>query len=421
MGKLVAFTAGLLACVLTLAVVGLLLFQPARTPRWTDNGFHVYQAPALPESLTTAQARAAVSEISRMTLPERIRSLLIVTKPSTDANLLSDFTDSVGAGGFILMKQNVPSTAGELKQLAAAVAGSSAFPRLIAIDEEGDDVTRLPYDGYAGAKTLRNAPVGETATAFSQRGSLLNGVGASLNFGIVADMTSDPRSFIYSRSFGGDGASVGERVAAAVKAEQSAGVMSTLKHFPGHGAAPGDSHTSIPSTSMDYAQWLAADAQPFRAGIKAGAQAVMFGHLSYTAVDSQPASLSATWHQILRTQLGFTGLAITDDMLMLQRSKLPEFADPDENAIRAISAGNDLLVYVFSETPESNGVNIDQLVTSVAQAVYSGRISEQRINDAALRVMTARRTLSVEAKNDTQACNITCTVGYSLLFPHSAH
>lgn len=421
MGKLAAYTAGLLAFLLAMAVGGLLVFQQPRVTRSSDTGFRLYQPHPLTAALTTASAHSAVAEIARMSVAERIRSLLVVAKPGTDSSSLSGFTDSVGAGGFILMKQNVPSTAVELQQLTTVLAGAPAFPRLIAIDEEGGDVTRLPYDGFAGAKTLRNAPVSEATAAFSQRGSLLNTVGVTVNFGIVADVTPDPRSFIYSRSLGGDGTSAAERVSAAVQAEQSAGVMSTLKHFPGHGAAPGDSHTSIPATNMDYAGWLSVDGLPFIAGIKAGARAVMFGHLRYDAVDGQPASLSPSWHRILRDQLGFTGLAVTDDMLMLQRTKLPEFVDPNENAIRAIAAGNDVLVYVFSETPESNGVNVDQLVSSVVQAVQSGRISEQRINEAALRVMAARRTLSVDAKKDTQVCNIECTVGYSLLFPHSAH
>lgn len=421
MGRIAGWIAGILALGLTLAAIGLFFFRPASSNKSVASDFRFYAQPSLDPSLATPSAHFAVTAVAQLSLEQRIRSLLIVTKPGTDANVLSDFLSRTGAGGFILMKPNVPPTPAELTALDATLRGSPAFPRLVAIDEEGGQVKRLPYDTYPGADTLRSAPVPETQSAFTQRGSLLAQVGANLNFGIVADIASDSQSFIYGRSFGADPSSSAERVAAAVAGEKKSGVLSTLKHFPGHGAAPGDSHTSIPATSMDYATWKSTEAVPFMAGIRAGAPAVMFGHLAYSAVDPQPASLSSTWHQVLRTQLGFTGLAITDDMLMLQRTRLPEFSDPNENAVRAIAAGNDLLVYVFGDDPESSGVNINRVVTSVVDAVSSGRISEKQINEAALRVMTARRGLSSEARNDTQACNINCTIGYSLLFPHSAH
>lgn len=421
MGRIAGWIAGLLAVGLALAAAGLFVFRPASPAKLVSSDFRIYSVPALPAALSTPQAHAAVAALSAMSLEQRIRSLLVVTKPGTDPSTLSSFLSTTGAGGFILMKPNVPATPAELTALDATLRGSEAFPRLVAIDEEGGVVTRLPYDTYAGANTLRALPVSETQVAFTQRGELLARVGANLNFGIVADISSDQQSFIYSRAFGSDPSSVAERVAAAVSGEKKSGVLSTLKHFPGHGAAPGDSHTSVPSTGLDFATWQATEAVPFAQGIAAGASAVMFGHLAYTGVDGQPASLSTAWHQILRDKLGFTGLAVTDDMLMLQRTKLPEFADANENAVRAIAAGNDVLVYVLGDDPAGSGVNIDNLVSSISAAVASGRVSEQRINEAALRVLSARRGLSSQAVSDTQACNIACTIGYSLLFPHSTH
>lgn len=421
MGRIAGWIAGLLAVGLALASVGLFLFRPASIVSASASTFRIYTPTQLPAGLSTPQAHTAVAFVASQTLEQRIRSLLIVTKPGTDPVLLGSFLESTGAGGFILMKPNVASIPAELASLSASLRGGDAFPRLVAIDEEGGGVTRLPYDTFPGADTLRAAPASEAQVAFRERGTLLSQVGANLNFGIVADVSADPQSFIYRRSFGADPIATAERVSHAVTGERKTGVLSTLKHFPGHGAAPGDSHTSIPSTDMDFATWKTRDAVPFAQGIAAGAPAVMFGHLAFTAVDSQPASLSSTWHRILRDQLGFTGLAVTDDMLMLQRTTLPEFADANENAIRALAAGNDLLVYVFGDDPASTGVNIDQLVSSVVAAVTTGRIPEQRINEAALRVLAARRALSPQASTDTQACNINCSIGYSLLFPHSAH
>ena len=149
---------------------------------------------------------------------------------------------------------------------------------------------------------------------------------------------------------GTDPASASDRVAAAVTGERDV-VQSTLKHFPGHGAAPGDSHTSIPTAPLTIDEWRAGPALPFAAGIGAGAELVMTGHLAYPAVDPAPASLSPEWHRILRDELGFDGVIVTDDMLMLQRNEQPEFADPGENAVRAVEAGSDLLLYVLPADP----------------------------------------------------------------------
>src|SRR5699024_3760776 len=137
-----------------------------------------------------------------------------------------------------------------------------------------------------------------------------------------------------------------ERVAAAVAGEQGQ-AASTLKHFPGHGAAPGDSHAGIPSTGMTKADWAARDGSPFAAGIDAGAPLVMFGHLHCGDVDQAPASLYAEWHRILREALGFTGPAITDDLGMLQASGEAAYRDPVANAVAALRAGNDMVLAVM--------------------------------------------------------------------------
>src|SRR4030095_14407122 len=143
---------------------------------------------------------------------------------------------------------------------------------------------------------------------------------------------------------------------AAVAGERGA-VLSTLKHFPGHGAAPGDSHDSVPTAPLTVEQWRAGPAIPFEAGIDAGAELVMTGHLAYPAIDAAPASLSPEWHRILREALGFDGVVATDDMLMLQATARPEYADPGETAARAIAAGSDLLLYVLPADPSDFGIS----------------------------------------------------------------
>ncbi|MEY4102259.1 MAG: putative lipoprotein YbbD precursor [Actinomycetota bacterium] len=419
MGRLLAFMATLIILSLALAV-GLIAVAPRPLPSQGqrsvgDGSFALTVHASLPSELVSNSAHSAVSTVAGMSLEQRIRSLLMVSLAGQNPNTLDAFVSTVGAGGFILMGTNIPASPGELAAETAALKGASNLPRLVAIDEEGGEVKRLPYDLFAGANTLRGAAPESTFQAFSDRSTLLRQVGANVNFGVVADVSSDPKAFIYGRSFGSEGSSAGARVSQAVTAEVRGGIASTLKHFPGHGSAAGDSHTSIPTSGLDLAAWRSSDGEPFAAGIKAGASAVMFGHLSFPAVDAAPASLSATWHKVLRDQMNFHGLAITDDMTMLQRSKDPSLLNPVENAIRAFQAGNDLLVYTWGDAPASAGIDVDQLVAGVVSAVQSGRIALKQINESALRVMALRAQLGNSSASASQVCNVACLFGYSKL------
>ncbi|MBF4634820.1 glycoside hydrolase family 3 protein [Agreia pratensis] len=330
--------------------------------------------------------------LDTMTLEQKVASMFIVRAPGLDGAAWQA-TVSRGLGGLILMGENIPATPEELAALTGGVSSGDGLSPLIAIDEEGGDVTRLPYDGFAGADSLAAEPESATLDAFTGRSTLLGSVGVSVNFGVVADVTADPASFIFSRTLGPDAATAAPKVAAAVAGEKGR-VFSTLKHFPGHGESTDDSHTSVPQIDVDLGGWRARDAPPFKAGIDGGAELVMFGHLAYTPVDPQPASLSSTWHSILRDELGFTGVTVTDDMGMLEATGLPEYANPDENAIRAVAAGNDLLLYV---TPG----DIDATISAVVGAVESGRIDSAVIDDAVTRDLELRRTLWLRQHPDT--------------------
>ncbi len=329
--------------------------------------------------------------MSQLTLEQKAAAVLMLHAPGTDPAPLRAYVDA-GVSGLILMGDNVPSTPAELAALTSAVQADPDAPLLIGIDEEGGEVQRLPWDTAASAETLRSAPATAAQEAFAARAATLADVGANVNFGIVADVTADPDSFIAGRVLGTDPGGAAERVAAAVTGERGL-VASTLKHFPGHGAAPGDSHSSIPTAPLSIDEWRAGPAVPFAAGIDAGAELVMTGHLAYPAVDPAPASLSPEWHRILREELGFDGVVVTDDMLMLQHNELPEYADPGENAVRAVAAGADLLLYVLPADPSEFGISVEGLSTSIVDGVETGRISRERLDDAVERVLTLRRGL----------------------------
>ncbi|SFN90623.1 glycoside hydrolase family 3 N-terminal domain-containing protein [Mycetocola miduiensis] len=332
---------------------------------------------------------AATKQLSAMTRDQKIASLLMLHVPGTDAAALRSFVDTYQPGGLIFMGDNIAGTPEETAALAAAVSPDIRFPLLIGTDQEGGDVRRIRSDEWPSSVTLKNLPAAETEQAFHLRADLLARSGISLNFGIIADVTDDPGSFIYRRALGTTPESSAERVAAAVTGERGL-VLSTLKHFPGHGAAPGDSHTVVPATDMTLDEWRAAEAPPFSAGIVAGAQIVMFGHLDYRSVDPVPASLSRVWHSILRDELGFDGITITDDILMLRNTGLPEYQNVSENAIRALAAGTTMLLFVLGSSPAVDGVDPAVLIAEIGHAIDAGRISPQQIDDAALKLLVAR-------------------------------
>jgi len=373
-------------------VAGLIGFTGCAAPAPTPPSPSAEVSTPATRALDTA---AWVDErLSDMTLEQKAASLLMLHAPGTDAAPLRALVDQ-GIAGVIVMGDNVPAGPTELAELTAALQGGDGAATLIGIDEEGGIVQRLDWDTAAGPEELRAAPPTASHDAFAARGDLLAASGVNVNFGIVADVTADPASFIFDRVLGGDPASAADRVAAAVTGEHGR-VASTVKHFPGHGAAPGDSHRSVPSAPLSLDDWRASAEPPFAAAIDAGADLVMTGHLAYPAVDPAPASLSPEWHRILREELGFDGVIVTDDMLMLQHNELPEYADPGENAIRAVAAGSDLLLYVLPADPSEFGISVEGLSGSIADAVRSGRIPEARLDDAAARVLALRRDIFLE-------------------------
>lgn len=340
-------------------------------------------------SATAAKLRSSqadrVREIVRgMDLHQQAAAVVMGNTPGTDPAQLKAYMAG-GFGGFILMPPNVPGTATELQALTAALRTDPALPPLIATDEEGGDVVRLPWDDLPGADTLKDQPAPVAQAAFAQRGRLLQSAGITVNFGIIADVARGPDSFIFDRSFGTDSSAAADRVTAAVHGEAPY-ALSTLKHFPGHGAAEGDSHHGIPSTGMDLDTWRAQVAPPFLAGIRAGAPLVMMGHLAYTAVDAEPASLSPRWYSILRHDLGFRGVIVTDDLNMLTDSGVLAYQDVVTDAVRAVAAGADLVLAIGGAGPDTAQKVADGLVA----AVQRGDLPAARLSEAVSRVVSLR-------------------------------
>ncbi|TPW99669.1 glycoside hydrolase family 3 protein, partial [Schumannella luteola] len=317
--------AGLAATVLAAAALAACAPSPAPVSAAPPRAWQPSVAPAAVDpDATYVEARLA-----DMTTLERAESVIMVRIPSTDPATARAAVAASGVGGVILLGSDTRYSPAVSAALTGALTTDPGLPPLTAVDQEGGTVARLDDPGPS-APALGRMPPEATRAAVADRARLVASGGFDVNFGIVADATADPGSFIAPRVFGGDPASVSARVAQAVAGEHGI-VFSTLKHFPGHGAVAGDSHQLIPSTSMSLEQWRATQAPPFEAGIAAGAELVMVGHLRYTAVDQAPASLSPAWYRILREDLGFDGVIVTDSLSMLQAGGEPALVDPAAN------------------------------------------------------------------------------------------
>jgi beta-N-acetylhexosaminidase len=288
-----------------------------------------------------------------------------------------------GLGGVLLFARNVVGPS-QLASLSAALRAERPTV-LVAMDEEGGDVTRL--EAAAGSSYPGNLALGVAADPALTRavgaaiGADLAAAGINLDTAPVADLNADPRNPVVGvRSFGADPAQVAAHTAAMVEGLQGQGVAACAKHFPGHGGTAVDSHEAVP-TVADDADSLAAALLPFRAAIAAGTRCVMTAHIVVPAWDAVPATLSRRiLTGLLREELGFDGLAITDGLEMAAVRGTVGLAS---GAVRAVAAGADLLCVGGGLAGEDT---VELLADALAGAVRAGRLPEERLAEAAGRV-----------------------------------
>lgn len=289
-----------------------------------------------------------------------------------------------GLGGVCIFGQNIASRL-QLRSLTDAVR--AANPRaVIAIDEEGGDVTRLyyaegsPYPGPAVLGRLDDLELTERVgrTVAEE----LTAVGCTLNFAPDADVNSNPDNPVIGvRSFGTDPAAVARHIGAWVRGHEGAGIAVSAKHFPGHGDTAQDSHLALPVIDADLETLRARELVPFRAAIEAGARTIMTSHILIPQVDAEfPATHSRRILQgLLREELGFDGVIVSDALDMKGASGIHGIP---EAAVRALDAGCDLLCIGTENTDSELGEIEDRVLAAIAD----GRLSIERVLEAALRV-----------------------------------
>jgi beta-N-acetylhexosaminidase len=366
---------------------------------------------------SAAALKWANQQLKKMSLDEKIGQLISVGVNATFLNQDSEAFKALRhqivdnhAGGIILFKGPVYESVVLVNRMQAL----AKYPLLISSDLEAgsgmrfDDTVNFPW----------NMAIAATGNPdYARRAGDLTGrearaMGIQQIYAPVSDVNNNAANPVINvRSYGEDAADVGRFVAAFVEGAQRAGVIATAKHFPGHGDTATDSHRGLPEIDVTRERLNSVELVPFRAAVNAGVGAVMDGHIGLPLIDptaitplptneklkpietqdgeivvekgTMPTTLSPVMNGILRKDLGFDGLIVTDAMSM---SGLTLYFTPEEASVRAIEAGADLLL---------KPADADASLRGVRDAVKKGRLTEQRIDESARKILAAKYDLGL--------------------------
>ncbi len=322
---------------------------------------------------------AAAKKVENMTLEEKIGQLFIFRCPSEGAvQAVKDYHP----GGYMLFGADFKGKTKE--QVTSAIQSyqsASAIPMAIAVDEEGGTVVRVSSNPnlsdhryQSPQQVYANGGMNAVYNDAAAKSKLLLSLGINLNFAPVADVSTNPKDFIYDRSFGQNAGQTANYVKIVVDAMNSQKLSCTLKHFPGYGNNL-DTHTGIAYDERSLKSFQQSDFLPFEAGIDAGAECVLVSHNIVKCMDPQrPASLSPEVHRILREELGFSGIVMTDDLIM---DAIRDYTEGENPAVMAFTAGNDVLL----------SSNMEEDYQTLLSAAQDGTISEADIDERVTRIL----------------------------------
>ena len=332
-------------------------------------------SPLLSSDLFGVYYERATEIMNTMTLEEKVGQLFLMGITQTNGE---DVVKNYHPSGIVMFAYNFSgqTISSEQEQIASYQA-SSRFPLLISVDEEGGAVVRVSkYPAF------RDTPFLSPQKLYAQGGwdgvyqetiekrNLLKSLGINLCLAPVADISNNPNDYIYERTFGGSAEDTSQFIEISTKAYRETNTGCTLKHFPGY-ASNLNTHNGSSVDNREQSQFYENDLKPFQAGIDAGAPVVMVNHNIVSCFDAEnPASISPEVHSVLRKDLHFSGLICTDSLDMGATKNVTDVY------LKAVDAGNDLIA-----TCETAGYPI------ILQAVHTGRISENRVNESVIRIL----------------------------------
>lgn len=321
----------------------------------------------------------ALEKLQNMSLEERVGQMFFARFPESG---VIDEIKSQNPGGYIMFGRDFKNkTKNQIIEEINKCQENSKIPLLIGVDEEGGTVVRV-----SAYKAFADTPFKSPQTLYNEGGfdlikedtinkaKLLSSLGINVNLAPVCDVTESTSDYMYDRSFGTDKDLTAKFVELVVTTMNEQNMSSVLKHFPGYGNNV-DTHTGVAIDKRDIEHFYDIDFVPFKAGINANVQSVLVSHNIVECMDSQkPASISPKVHEILRDNLNFTGVIMTDDLAM---EGIKKYTTDESAAVLAVKAGNDMIISSDLATQKSE----------VVEAVKSGDISEEIINNAAKRII----------------------------------
>lgn len=325
--------------------------------------------------------------VENMSLDQKIGQLFLARVPET--NQIEDL-QKYHLGGYLLFGRDMENeTADSLKTKIASYQEASDFPLLIASDEEGGTVTRISQNTDIVAERFKSPQelykeggIEGIKKDIDYKSSLFKVFGIHTGLYPVADVSTNPNSFIYDRTIGLDIGGTSNYISEVVKELQKNQIGSTLKHFPGSGDNL-DSHTEIVRDKRSLDEIMAQSIPPFKAGIEAGADSILVSHNIVEGIDKNvPASISPKVHELIRKDLGFEGVVMTDDMDM---NGLSDFITQEEAALSALKAGNDL---ILSSTYKTQ-------IPVIKKSVLNGSYPEKELDKSVMRIINWKRKLGL--------------------------
>lgn len=335
---------------------------------------------------TTAPRDPVQERLSDMTLEEKVGQLFLARCRKETA--LDDIS-RYHLGGLVLFGQDFDNeTMDSMQKKLKAYRGAGDIPLLLAVDEEGGTVARISSHAVFRAEpfpsprqAFQSGGLSLALSLESEKAYLLHTLGLNVNLAPVCDIALDSGSFLYSRSLGADPVTTGQYVSGTLERMAEYGVGGVMKHFPGYGEN-GDTHVGSVLDSRSLEELEGKDLIPFEAGIQTGLGAIMVSHNRVAALDPDtPASLSSAVIGYLRNTMDYDRVVITDDLSM----GALEGYTPEEAAVMAVQAGADLLCSTDFESQYS----------AVLEAVRTGDIQQERIDEAVYRVLTWKAQLGL--------------------------
>lgn len=335
--------------------------------------------------------------MSGLSLEEKVGQMFMVhysdktyTNPLQGLEYAKNLVTQYHPGMVVLFKYDVEyDTPASFKDKMAELQKVSSVPLGISVDEEGGKVVRVSSipafrsSAFVGPQDLKASGGLSAVTADTKdKVSFLLNLGLNMNLAPVADV-SGPTGYIYARTWGGDGVENADYVKTVVEAAESSGLGASLKHFPGYGGTSSNTHNGFAVNNLTLEDFLYNDLLPFRAGIAVGNPMMMVTHNTLTNIDANnPASLSPAVYSLLREELGFDGIAITDDLNM---KAISNFVGSDNASYRALAAGADV---ALTASPAKD-------IPAVLAQVRAGNLSMDRVNESCLRVLAYKAEMGI--------------------------